>query len=586
MPSGGGDGGPDFRAIFEAVSLPCIVVDADFDIVAVNDAYCAATLIQRDAVVGRKFLEVFPDNPDDPQASGNSNLRASLERVRRDLVADSMPVQKYDIPVPGETEFEERYWVPTNAPILDSDGALQYILHSARDVTAAIRIEDELAAHRSLAEVAGLTDEAADVQGSIVEQTRQAAAASRELKEANAALQRRTEELARAHARADKASAAKSEFLSRMSHELRTPLNAILGFAQLLAMEDLQPDQQTSVDHIAKAGTHLIALVNEILDLERVEAGRLSMSIELVDLATVVASVTDIAGPLADRKGITLSVVPAEPPAYAHADFRRLTQTVLNLVGNAIKYTQEGGQVTIIVDRRDDEVLLHVADNGPGIRAEDIEKAFEPFERLAADNSQTEGAGLGLPLARRLAEAMGGSIEVDSTPGAGSTFTVVLRPADPPSSDPSDREAAADGRTDGAAAAVDDRASGRVLCVEDNPMNVALITRIARRNPGWRMTYATTVAEAYELISHEPPDLVLLDLHLPDGNGLEVLQTMRGVDATRDIPVIALTADAMPATRTALLEAGADAFVTKPFDVEVLEATVEPLLATGRKPAV
>jgi signal transduction histidine kinase/CheY-like chemotaxis protein len=557
---------PDFRSIFESVPAACLVLDVDFDIVAVNDDYLAATLTERDAIVGRHLFAVFPDNPDDPDTPGTSNLRMSLERVRRDLVTDVMPVQKYDIPLPDGTGFEERFWSPINVPVVDVDGALAYIVHHVKDVTDAVRMEVGSAGH-------------AESRGDVVAQTRLAAAASRELKEANAELSRRAVELALAHERADKANVAKSAFLSRMSHELRTPLNAILGFAQLLEMDDLSVDQQAALSHIIVAGGHLVDLVNDILDLERVEAGRLPISMEPVNLQSAVDTVVELAEPIAERRGSELTVVAGATETWVMADVRRLTQVLLNLVANAIKYGPRGGQATIAVVEHDHVATVRVSDTGAGIAPEDLVRVFEPFERLSAEQTDVEGAGLGLSLARSLCDAMGGSIEVESTVGKGSSFTVVLRKAERPRMEGIDPAATAGSSP---ADALDSRHSGVVLYIEDNPANIALMRHVFARTDAWELLHAGTLAEAHACLAHTTPDLVLLDLHLPDGSGEALLESMREDDATSRVPIVVLTADAMPGTRRRLRQAGADAFVTKPFDVGPLVQAIDHFLAEGR----
>lgn len=228
-----------------------------------------------------------------------------------------------------------------------------------------------------------------------------------------------------AKAQAERANQAKSEFLSRMSHELRTPLNAVLGFAQLLEMDSLTPDQRASVAHILKGGQHLLDLINEVLDIARIEAGRLALTVEPVPLSAVIEETLAMVGPLGQEAGIRLSHMAAIRAPVVRADRQRLTQVLLNLLANAIKYNRQGGSVTLSVDRvRDSWVRLSVTDTGPGIAPENMGRLFTPFERLGADNGTVEGSGLGLALSKRLVEAMGGEMGVESVVGQGSTFWV------------------------------------------------------------------------------------------------------------------------------------------------------------------
>jgi signal transduction histidine kinase len=275
----------DFKSLFEAAPGSYLVLDPELVIVAVSDAYLRDTMTVREEILGRGLFEVFPDNPDDPEATGEGNLRASLDRVRRTLAADPMAVQKYDIRRP-EVEgggFEARYWTPVNPPILGPDGRLAYILHSVDDVTEFVRLEQAGTAQQHV------TAELRMRNARIEEEVRQRSMELREAKEA-----------------ADRANTAKSEYLSRMSHELRTPLNAILGFAQLLELEDLGEEQRENLHYILTAARHLLALINEVLDIAAIEAGRLPLSLEPVAVADVVAETVSLIRPLADQHQVLL----------------------------------------------------------------------------------------------------------------------------------------------------------------------------------------------------------------------------------------------------------------------------------------
>jgi signal transduction histidine kinase len=227
---------------------------------------------------------------------------------------------------------------------------------------------------------------------------------------------------------ADRANTAKSEFLSRMSHELRTPLNAILGFGQLLQLDDLDDDQAESVDHILRAGQHLLGLINEVLDLARIESGHLALSPEAVGVFEVIKDTVDLIGPLAAERALTINA--PSPPECAwtvHADRQRLKQVLLNLASNAVKYNRHGGSISFTCHAGDDgRVRIAVADTGPGIPADKLPRLFTQFDRLGAEHSKVEGTGIGLVLAKRLAEAMGGGLTVDSVEGQGTTFTLEL----------------------------------------------------------------------------------------------------------------------------------------------------------------
>ncbi|HMA37693.1 MAG TPA: ATP-binding protein [Chloroflexia bacterium] len=382
---------------------------------------------------------------------------------------------------------------------------------------------------------------------------------------------RRAEAARRAQEAADAGNAAKSEFLSRMSHELRTPLNAILGFAQILELEGPSPDQHESLDQILRAGRHLLQLINEVLEISRIEAGGLAISPEPVLLADIVQSCLALVQPLAAARGLTLATEAlVAPEAYVQADLQRLTQVVLNLLSNAIKYNRAGGCVTVRTEQvRPDGIRLAVRDTGLGIAPEALGRLFVPFERLDALQSNVEGTGLGLVLARRLMEAMGGQLGVTSTLGIGSTFWIELRPAADPAA-PAPAPAAP-------APATGDQ-GGTVLYIEDNLSNLRLVEQVLGRQAGIRLITSQQGRLGLELAQAHHPDLILLDLHLPDMTGEEVLQQLQAEPATRAIPVVVISAGATAGQIARLLAAGAAAYLPKPFVVPELLQRLDQFL--------
>ena len=392
---------------------------------------------------------------------------------------------------------------------------------------------------------------------------------------------------------AEAATEAKSEFLTRLSHELRTPLNAILGFAQLLQMDEqppggTEPDEQPPgvadrvryVGYIEQGGRHLLALINEELDIARVESGRLRLSIEPVEVREVVAAVLVLTAPLAARGQVTLSpTVPAVFTAWVQADRQGLQQVLLNLVSNAIKYNRRGGQVWLDCGggAEPDRVRVSVRDTGRGIAPADLPRLFQPFERLDAAATGIEGSGLGLALSRRLVEAMGGVIGVDSTPGSGSTFWVDL-PTAVPLALPAAALAPAAGATP-AAGAPDSRPLHTLLYVENDVASLRLAEQVLRREPGVRVLPVMQGQVGLDLAREHRPNLVLLDLDLPDLAGDEVLAALQADPITRAIPVVVISADATPARQAQLRAAGAVACLTKPLDIPAMLAVVHDHLA-------
>jgi signal transduction histidine kinase/response regulator RpfG family c-di-GMP phosphodiesterase len=377
---------------------------------------------------------------------------------------------------------------------------------------------------------------------------------------------------------AERANRAKSEFLSRMSHELRTPLNSILGFAQLLAMANLGAQHQSGVEQILKGGYHLLELINEVLDLARVESGRLSLSPEPVQVRDVVKEALDLVRPLANSRNITLSSdLSTNGELYVHADRQRLKQVLLNLLSNAIKFNRSSGLVLLRCEQISGQRLrIEVADTGPGIHAEGLKKLFTPFERLGADQNAVGGTGLGLALSKRMVEAMGGAIGVESKVGVGSRFHLELLLAE--------RLEGGKPLTDFSAAlgALNQAASycGTILYIEDNLSNVRLVEQILALHPGVRLLEAIQGKIGIDLANTHIPDWILLDLHLPDMPGEEVLRMLRQDQRTANIPVTILSADATPSQIQRLKAAGARDYVTKPLDVRQFVLLLESTLRT------
>ena len=372
------------------------------------------------------------------------------------------------------------------------------------------------------------------------------------------------------------ANASKSDFLSRMSHELRTPLNSVLGFGQLLEIDTLTPDQRESVEQIMHAGRHLLGLINEVLDITRIESGRLLLSPEAVHVEDLARETLDLIRPLADQRGIHLIAdLEGMRGRYVYADQQRAKQVMLNLLSNAVKYNRMHGTVTVFCTvAQETRLRINVADSGPGIRGDQMGKLFAPFERLDAAQTDIEGTGVGLTLSRYLTQAMGGTLDVDSAVGRGSTFWVEL----PSVEGPVDRYERLSPPVDAAPAATG-TSRRRVLCIEDNAANLKLVKRILGKRPDLDVVSATHGEAGIEMAVELQPALVLLDLHLPDMAGEQILQRLRDDPATSSIPVAILSADATVGQSQRLLAAGAAAYITKPLDVTGLLKLVDETIA-------
>lgn len=396
------------------------------------------------------------------------------------------------------------------------------------------------------------------------------------------------DELLQAKKVAEEATQAKARFLSMMSHELRTPMNAILGFGQLLQMDELDALQSESVEHILRAGQHLLELINEVLDLSRVEAEGLDVALEPVSAGQVMREAFEMARPLADKAGIELRMQPgSDQERWVRSDARRLRQILLNLLANAIKYNRQGGNVTLcceggahgLEERNgpDEGLRFVVSDSGAGIAPDKLDKLFVPFERLGAEGGEIEGTGLGLALCKRLTEAMDGHIGVNSIAGQGSSFWVEFPGAPDPSV--------------AAPALVEDATGGvgtptmtsLLLYVEDNAPNLQLVQRILSKRPAVRLLPVTTGEAGLQLARAHLPDLILLDLQLPDMNGDLVLEGLRRDKRTCDIPVVILSSDATPRQIERLLKTGARDYLTKPLDVPKFLSVLDALLEKSPK---
>jgi PAS domain S-box-containing protein len=389
------------------------------------------------------------------------------------------------------------------------------------------------------------------------------------------------EELREARAAAEAASAAKSEFLSSMSHELRTPLNAILGFAQLLKRdkkEPLSPRHRERVDQVLRGGEHLLRLIDDILDLSRIEAGAVAISTEPVSVLEVLQEVKATLDPMAARAGVQLELG-AVPRAAAHvnADRTRLAQIVMNYGSNAIKYNREGGDVTVAAAApAAGFVRITVSDTGHGIPLDRQDRLFQPFQRAGQETGPIEGTGIGLVITKRLAELMGGKVGFRSRPGSGSEFWVEL---------PAIASAVNALEATGGVKRAGERLGGgkrrAVVYVEDNPANVVFMRDVLGDFEGVELVTAPTAEMGIEITRVRVPDAVIMDINLPGMSGVEALGVLRQDPVTKGVPIIALTAAASERDKQRGMQAGFYRYLTKPVKVDELVAALEELLADG-----
>ena len=362
----------------------------------------------------------------------------------------------------------------------------------------------------------------------------------------------------------------KSEFLANVSHELRTPLNSILGFGRLLELDDLSVEHRTNVGYIVRSGEHLLGLIDEVLDISRVERGEMRLSMEPVSAQDAVEEAIGMCRPLADRRGIRIVDDTPTAEGHVHADRQRLKQVLVNLLANAVKYNREGGEIRVfLTSERPGTFRLLVSDTGMGMSEADLERLFEPFERLSAEGSPIEGTGLGLALTKRLMTAMGGQVGVQSRIGVGSTFWIELQQAQGPVDELT--------TTSIPSVPADPGLPITLLYVEDNLSNVRLVEQVIRRRPSVTLIVAMQGRIGLQMAVEHRPDMILLDLHLPDISGEEVLSELRADGRTAATPVVILSADATIGRSSRFAGRGATAFLTKPFDIAQMLALIDHL---------
>ena len=512
------------RSLFESNTDALMTTDPAGIITDVNKQMEALTCCTRDELIGAPFKGYFTD---EERAEGAINLVLTEKKISDfELTARGLDGTETVVSFNATTFY-------------DRNRRLQGVFAAARDVTERKRLDQVL-------------------------------------KEYNV-------ELMSARSVAEKANLAKSEFLSSMSHELRSPLNAILGFAQLMESDAVPPtpNQRESIDQILQAGWHLLKLIEEILDLAKVESGQVPVSREPVQLAEVLRECRGMIEPMAHKRGVTLTFPSVDLPFYVHADRTRVKQVLINLLSNAIKYNVTGGAIDVTCTTTPGWIRLSIRDTGAGLSPDKVAQLFQAFNRLGQEAGGEEGTGIGLVVAKRLVELMGGTIGAESTEGAGSLFWFELLSVEEPLLDVEEgaaklQPALPHSRPDGAYT---------VLYVEDNPANLKLVEQIVARHGDLHLLSAGDGRQGLELARSAMPDVILLDINLPGIDGFEVLEILRSDPLTAGIPVIALSANAMVSDIERGQVAGFFSYLTKPIKVTELMGCLDLALGpAGRRP--
>lgn len=591
---------PDFRTLFEAAPGLYLVLTADLTIVAVTNAYLNATMTKREDILGRGLFEVFPDNPDDPAATGVSNLRASLERARQNRVPDAMAVQKYDIRRP-ESEgggFEERFWSPINTPILSSDGQrVEYIIHRVEDVTEFIRLKQLGSEQQKLTE--SLQSRTAQMEAEVVTRAQEIQVANQKLRSVNDELARREQEITQLYDRLYQLDQLKTQLFANVSHELRTPLTLILGLTEKMLASSATPvalhHDLHSIDRNARV---LLKHVNDLLDVAKLESGKMSANYAEVDLAQLVRQTGAHFSSHAQERNLAYTL---ETPTTLHAqvDPDKIQRILMNLLSNAFKFTPVGGRVRCVLSADDAptsaQASIVIADSGPGIPAALRTSVFERFFQVEESSTRhVGGTGLGLAIAKDFAELHGGSITIGEADEGGAQMTVVLplaAPAGTPMHVTTDTGTRINEilqpilddfkqRPEPIPDAPDNDERPLILVVEDHPEMSRYIRETLSRD--YRTVSAFNGYEGLEKALEVRPDLILSDVMMPGFSGVQMVDAIRDQAVLTHTPILMLTAKTDDEMRVQLLREGAQDYLLKPFVAEELRARVGNLVALKR----
>lgn len=538
---------PNFQLLFEATPSPLLVLDPEFHIIAVNEAYVDATMTVREEIIGRHIFDVFPDNPDDPEATGERNLGTSLETVRRTREPDTMAVQKHDIQRP-DGSFEVRYWSPKNVPVLDEKGELHAIIHRVEDITEVIELKEQ---------GGELESQVTELEAELYERSQEIQHGKQRLEEAYAKLVETEEQIRLENRRKD-------EFLAMLSHEIRNPMAAISAAASLLAEDAPRAQMDDALATIERQVRHMKQLVDDLIDVSRIMQDRIDLQRKSCRLADLLEDSLDATRGKFDERDQRVEASMTTEPVVVKADPTRLVQVFTNLLDNASKYGSEGGQIRLEAEYDDGEAVVRVIDDGIGIDAELLPHVFDRFKQADTSLERSEGGiGLGLTLVDALVDMHGGSVRVESEGrGQGSTFEVRL-PASLGDQDTPETDEPVSQTT----------VSHRILLVDDNAGLLESLRRLLELD-NHEVETAEDGEEAIKAATAFKPDIAVVDIGLPGLDGYAVAERLRQLDATREANLYAMTGYGRENDRRLSEEAGFDKHLVKPVDPTELRRLV------------
>jgi signal transduction histidine kinase len=557
------DSGPDFKKLFEFSPGLFLVLSKEFKIIAVSEAYLNATLTVRDNIIGKGIFDVFPDNPDDPEATGVANLKASLERVLNNKIPDAMAVQKYDIQLPEEEGggFKEKYWSPLNTPVLNANGEVEYIIHRVEDITDFIQLKQR--------------DEELETKNFEMESE----------------IFRRAQQLQETNEKLREAEKIKSEFFANVSHELRTPLSLIIAPLETILSGKkgiISNELGSLLKVIHNNAVRLLQMVNGLLDFAKFEAGKMNAQLEPVNVSREINTILNDFSSMIRGKKLTLVQEIEQISNPVLMDRYKFERILFNLLSNAIKFTSSGGTITVRAKYSTSSMELSIEDTGIGIPESEIRNLFKKFRQVEGSSTRRfSGTGLGLAMVKEFTEILGGTVSLSSIPDKGSIFTVTL-----PVQFTEDKEDVhyysnkvsmipvyqMDAPSIAGYTGNMPQHKQKILICEDNEELIEYISKLLSDIAEIRTS--NNGVSGLQIANEWKPDLILSDVMMPEMDGIELCKNIKSNPDTSQITVVLLTAMTHRAAMLRGWEANADEYLFKPFHPDELVTRMKTLLSS------